>query len=156
MENDRAFPPDRNEIGVQTESILVYLLTLKAGQFQDFNVSRRLPLLQFALMGLIAISLPGCGVTKLWGGEDTLVDETTRPGLSLREQASEISKTAWSVEEKGSFMSQMAGVLVNGARSAGEALDVFDWTENESSETRQAKEYIAEVKKTRRRKLCFR
>ena len=98
---------------------------------------------------LAALSLAGCGVTKLWGNEAPITQEDVRPGMTLREQASELSKTSWEVEEKTSFMSTMAGVLVNGARSAGQALDVFDWTESESPETRTAKTYLSHLKDER-------
>lgn len=97
-------------------------------------------------VAIAAASLAGCGVTKLWGNDGPVAEEEVRPGMTLREQAAELSRTSWEIEEKSSFMSTMAGVLVNGARSAGQALDVFDWTESESPETRTAKKYLTQLK----------
>jgi hypothetical protein len=104
-----------------------------------------LPKIHVILLVLCALSLAGCGVTKLWGDETVTTQTTVRQGLSLREQAVEISEPVWEVEEKGSFMTQVAGVLINGARSAGQALDVFDWSEDESAETRQAKKFLSQL-----------
>ena len=75
---------------------------------------------------LCTISLTGCGVTKLWGDENTPLQNSARQGPDMREQADAIADPVWEIEEKRSMMNQMASVFVSGARSAGEALDV--WT----------------------------
>lgn len=92
-----------------------------------------------------ALSLTGCGVTKLWGDDASAVADTVRTGPTMREQAAGLADPVWEIEEKRSIMNQMAGVLVNGARSAGQALDVFDWAGSESPETRQAKKYLEQI-----------
>lgn len=94
---------------------------------------------------LCTISLTGCGVTKLWGDENTPLQNSARQGPDMREQADAIADPVWEIDEKRSMMNQMASVFVSGARSAGEALDVFDWTAKESSETRQAKKYLEQI-----------
>lgn len=106
---------------------------------------RGLSQFRILILCLCALSLAGCGVTKLWGGDASVVANTARTGPTLREQAAGLADPVWEIEEKRSIMSQMAGVLVNGARSAGQALDVFDWTGSESPETRQAKKYLEQI-----------
>lgn len=106
---------------------------------------RRFHLLPATILFIFSFSLTGCGVTKLWGDDNPAAQNSVRTGLSMREQADAIADPVWEIEEKRSLVNQMAGVLVNGARSAGQALDVFDWTGNESAETRQAKKYLEQV-----------
>lgn len=107
---------------------------------------RRPSFLSLALVLALSTGLSGCGVTKLWGNEPVEAQETQRPGEKMREHAAALSETPWDVEKEGSFFGTMAGVLVNGARSAGQALDVFDWTESESPETRTAKRYLSKIR----------
>lgn len=101
--------------------------------------------IRLSILVLSAMILAGCGVTKLWGDDDSPSQNMVRETVTMREQAAGLSDPVWEIEEKRSFMSRMAGVMVNGARSAGQALDVFDWTGDESSETRQAKRYLEQI-----------
>lgn len=102
--------------------------------------------LRLMILLVSTLSLAGCGVTKLWGDDASTTQNTERSGPTMREQAASLADPVWEPEDKRSLMSQMAGVLVNGARSAGQALDVFDWTGSESPETRQAKTYLTQIK----------
>lgn len=106
---------------------------------------RRFFLLPLIVAFLSTIGLTGCGVTKLWGDEPTFEQDAARQGPGMREQADAIADPVWEIEEKRSMMNQMASIFVSGARSAGEALDVFDWTGKESPETRQAKKYLEQI-----------
>lgn len=101
--------------------------------------------IRLSILVLSALILAGCGVTKLWGDSDPAALDAVQASVSMREQAATLADPVWEVEEKRSLMSRMAGVMVNGARSAGQALDVFDWTGDESSETRQAKRYLEQI-----------
>ncbi len=100
---------------------------------------------RLSILVLSALFLAGCGVTRLWGEDDPVAGDAVRATFKMREQAATLADPVWEIEEKRSFLSQMAGVMVNGARSAGQALDVFDWTGKESPETRQAKRYLQQI-----------
>ena len=102
-------------------------------------------LFRILILCVFAFTSTACGVTKLWGDGASLLAGEERNVQTLREQAAGLAEPVWEIEEKRSIMSQMAGVLVNGARSAGQALDVFDWTGKESPETRLAKQYLEQV-----------
>lgn len=106
---------------------------------------RCLSLFRILILCIFAFTSTACGVTKLWGDDASLLSGNVRDEQTLREQAAGLAEPVWEIEEKRSIMSQMAGVLVNGARSAGQALDVFDWTGKESAETRLAKQYLEQV-----------
>lgn len=69
----------------------------------------------------------GCSIARLGFGDDNAREPVAvvHEESQLREQVELISEMPWKRKESGSRFGRMAGVLINGAKSAGAALDVF-------------------------------
>ncbi len=91
-------------------------------------------------IALLAVTMSGCGVTKLWGGSDPGTNAQKK--MTLREQAVLVSEPLWDDPEGGSFFGRIAGVLISGKESADTATAAFNLTGSEDETVKLAAYYL--------------
>lgn len=82
------------------------------------------------LMLVVALGLSGC-VTRLGGSRALPDDGVEELGAKLQDATEQLEIFVWADPKSASTMGQIAGILLSGARSAGQTLDIFGDSDKE-------------------------